>query len=450
MNFIRTFVDRPVTTFMIYAIFCLMGVMALFRMPVDLMPGGDAGVLTIFVGIRGGLPPEDIESLVTKIVEDEMSTLAHLDNIVSVSRKERAVVTLNFKAGTDTSRASLEVQERLAKIRGKLPKEIEKPVVSRYDEGQSPVIILAMSSKSYTPEQMREIADNRLKPALKRANGVANIEVGGGREKKILVELDKNRLEAYALPIRQVVGQIGSDNLNILTGKVETSRDSYYVRTVGAYQTIDDIGNLPIAVTKEGSRLRLRDVAEIRDFYMEAESYSRLNREPVVSAYIQKETLANTITTAQEVKRVIDAFRKDLDPRITTQIVTDQSVAVEKALDNLKSSLYQGAFLVGSILLFFLRDFISTSFICLSIPLSLVMTLAAMSLFGLSLNIMTISGLAIASGQVVDTSICVLENILSHKTKFLRFLNRWDTRDASGSGNTIPSVYQSFVKLDKG
>ncbi len=427
MKFISFFTERPISAFMVYAMCAIFGIFAFYRMPVDLMPGGDSGVLTIFVGVRGGLPPEDIESLITKIVEDE-----------------RAVVTLNFKVGTDTARAALDVQERLAKIKGKLPKEIEKPVVSRYDESQSPVMILAMSSKHYTPEEMREIADNQLKPTLKRVNGVANIEVGGGREKKILVEFDQSRLEAYALPIRQVISQIGTDNLNILTGKVERERDSYLLRTVGAYKTLEDLGNLPIAVTKEGSRIRLKDVAEIRDFYMEAESYSRLNREPVVSVYIQKEALANTISTAKDVKKAADEFKKTLDPRISFSVVSDQSIAVEKALNNLKGSLFQGAFLVGAILVIFLKNFISASFIFISIPLSLVITLAVMHLFGLSLNVMTISGLAIASGQVVDNSIVVLENIYQYRIKFLQFVNRWDKRFKK----TIPALYQKLIRFD--
>jgi len=389
-------------------------------MPVDLMPAGDSGMLTIFVGIRGGLSPEDIESLVTKPIEEEMAALPQLQDMISVSRKERSVISLIFKAGTDSSRVALEVQERLSKISGKLPKEIEKPVVARYLENQSPVIILAMSSKHFTPEQMRDIADNQFKPLLKRVDGVANVEIGGGRERKILVEFDQNRLEAYAISIRQVIAQIGSNNLNILAGKFEDKRESYFVRTLGAFRTLEDIGNLPIAVTKEGSRIRLKDIAEIRDFYLEAKSYSRLNREPAVSAYIQKEALANTISTVEKIKEVKEEFKKNLDPRITLSVVSDQSVAIKKALKNVRNALAEGALLAGFILLIFLRDILFSAIILISIPLSFIVALAFMHLFGLSLNVMTISGLALASGMIVDDSIVVLENIIRHKRKLFR------------------------------
>jgi len=402
---------------MFYSVLSLVGVVSYFNMPVDLMPASDSSVLTVFIGIRGGLPPEDIESLVTKPVEDEMATLPNLQDIISVSRKERAVITLTFRTGTDSSRAALEVQERLAKIKGKLPKDVEKPIVSRYDENQSPIVILAMSSKKYTPEQLRDIADNQMKPVIKRLEGVANIEIGGGRERKILVEFDQNRLEAQKIPIRQVISQIGLDNLNILMGKMQRERDSYLVRTVGAFKTLEDVGELPIAVTKEGSRIRLKDIAEIRDFYLEPESYSRLNREPVVSAYIQKEALGNTIATAKRIKAMTETFRKTLDPEINFSIVSDQSVAIEKALNDVKHALFEGAFLAGVILILFLRDILSASIIFTSIPLSFIITLAIMKISNLSLNVMTISGLALASGMVVDDSIVVLENIVHRRKK---------------------------------
>ena len=404
---------------MIYAILSLVGIVAYLRMPVDLLPGSDSGVLTIFIGIRGGLPPEDIESLVTKLVEDEMATLPNLESITSVSRKERAVITLNFKVGTDSSRAALEVQERLAKIRGKLPRDIEKPVVSRYDESQSPVIIYALSSKHFTPEQMREIADNKLKPVLLQQEGVANVEIGGGRERKILVEFDKNRLEAHRLPIRQVIAQIGQENLMVLAGKVEDARDMEGIRVGRTFKTVEEIEQLPVAVTKEGSRIYLKDIAEIRDFYMEAESYSRLNQEPVVSAYVQKEAQANTMRMAQKVKDAPDEFRKGLDPKISFSIVADQSLAVQKALDNVRDALLLGAVLAGIVLLIFLKDILYSSFIFISIPLSLILAGVIMAVSGQTLNVMTISGLAIATGMVVDDSIVVLENILHRRKRYL-------------------------------
>lgn len=180
MSLPRTAVSRPVTTLMCYTALCLFGLFAFIMLPVDLMPNAGAGSLTVMIGVRGGLPPEDIESLVTKVVEEAVATSAHLRNVLSVSRKDRSTVTLTFEPGTDLSFAALEVQERLAKIRNKLPRDIEKPIVAHYSEGDYPVLILSLTSDKVTPEKLRELVDNRLKPQLSRVNGVANVEVGGG------------------------------------------------------------------------------------------------------------------------------------------------------------------------------------------------------------------------------------------------------------------------------
>jgi HAE1 family hydrophobic/amphiphilic exporter-1 len=219
----RTAVSRPVTTLMCYTALCLFGLFAFIMLPVDLMPNAGAGSLTVMIGVRGGLPPEDIENLVTKVVEEAVATAAHLRNVLSVSRKDRSTVTLTYEPGTDLSFAALEVQERLAKIKNKLPRDIEKPIVAHYSEGDYPVIILSLTSDKLTPEKLRELVDNRLKPQLSRVNGVANVEVGGGRERKILVEFYQDRLEAYRLSIRQVIDMIGKNNVNLLSGKTVTA-----------------------------------------------------------------------------------------------------------------------------------------------------------------------------------------------------------------------------------
>jgi hydrophobic/amphiphilic exporter-1 (mainly G- bacteria), HAE1 family len=420
MSLPRIAIKRPTATVMFYLGVCLLGAFALVKLPVDLMPDVGSGSLTVFIGVRGGLPPEDIETLVTKVVEEAVATTQHLQNVMSVSRKDRAVSTLTFEPGTDVAFAALEVQERLAKIKNKLPKDIEKPIVAHYSENDYPVIILALSSDAYSPEQLREIVDNTLKPELTRVDGVANIEVGGGRERKILVEFDQSRLDAYQLPIRQVINQLGTNNLNLLTGKMEKDRDSYFLRAMGQYKTMEDMKKLNVAVTKEGSRVLLEDVAEVRDFYLEAQSYARLNKKPTVSVYIQKESQTNTIRVAEKVKAVIDQFKADLDPQINMSVVSDQSIFITEAIETVRGNLTYGAILTGFILFLFLKEIKHTGVIFVSIPISVLMTLGLMYVSKLSLNVMTLSGLALGIGMVVDSSTLVLENILHRKRAALK------------------------------
>ncbi|HOW27866.1 MAG TPA: efflux RND transporter permease subunit [Elusimicrobiota bacterium] len=421
MSLSRIAIKRPVTLWMFYLAMIMLGSFSIFSLPVDLMPNATPGSLTIFIGIRGGLPPEDIESLVTKVVEEAVSATSKLQGIMSVSRKERAVSTLTFEAGTNTAFSALEVQERLAKIRNKLPKDIEKPVVARYSENDYPIIILALTSDKYTPENLREMVDNSLKPSLTRVNGVANIEVGGGRERKILVEFDQQRLEAYQLSIREIISQVGVNNLNLLTGLTKDERSSYYVRTMGQYQTIEDIKKLGVSVTKEGSRIRLQDIAEVRDFYMEAQSYARLNRKPTVSVYIQKESQTNTIRLAKKVEDAIEKFRKEvLKPGIELNIVTNQAIFIRSAIENVITAIWQGGLLCALILWLFIKDIKHTSIILVSVPISVLLTFGLMYLFHIGINVMTLSGIALGIGMLVDNSIVVLENIMEKKHHYFK------------------------------
>lgn len=420
---------------MIYISLCFFGGFAFIVLPVDLMPNAGAGNLTIMIGVRGGLPPEDIETLVTKVVEESVATAAHLRNVLSVSRKDRSVVTLTYEPGTDLSFAALEVQERLAKIKNKLPRDIEKPIVAHYSEGDYPVIILSLTSDKFSPEKLRELVDSRLKPQLSRVNGVANVEVGGGRERKILVEFYQDRLEAYRLSIRQVIDTIGKNNINLLSGKTLTARDEWVVRTMGQYQTMEELKHLNVLRTAEGSSIRLSDIADVKDFYLEAQSYARLNKKPTVSVYVQKDNNSNTIRVAQRVKDLVAKFEKtQLDPAITLQVVTDQSTFIEEAMSNVTQNFSWGAVLTWMIIFLFLRDWKHTSLVFLSVPVAVLITLGSMYMMGLTLNVMTLTALALGIGMVVDSSTVVLENILQRKRHALRLNAKADMTECTVRG----------------
>lgn len=435
MSLPQTSIKRPITTLMIYISLSLFGVFAFIMLPVDLMPNAGAGNLTIMIGVRGGLPPEDIENLVTKVVEEAVATAAHLRNVLSVSRKDRSVVTLTYEPGTDLSFAALEVQERLAKIKNKLPRDIEKPIVAHYSEGDYPVIILSLTSDKFSPEKLRELVDNRLKPQLSRVNGVANVEVGGGRERKILVEFYQDRLEAYRLSIRQVIDTIGKNNINLLSGKTQTSRDEWVVRTMGQYQTIEELKQLNVLQSAEGSSIHLEDIADVKDFYLEAQSYARLNKKPTVSVYVQKDNNSNTIRVAKRVKDLVAKFQEtQLDPAITLQVITDQSTFIEEAMSNVTQNFSWGAVLTWIIIFLFLKEWKHTSLVFLSVPVAVLITLGAIYVMGLTLNVMTLTALALGIGMVVDSSTVVLENILHRKRHAIKLNPQADLTECSVRG----------------
>ncbi len=256
-------VKRPIAILMVFLGLIIIGGISLTRLSVELMPNASYGIVTIKINVRGGMPPEDIESLVTRPVEEAVSAVKHLKHIISTSKKESSTVMLTFEPGTNMKFAALEVREKIGQIRNKLPEEIEKPVIERYDESDFPIMILALTGTGYTPEMLRKIAEERMKEQLGRINGVANVEVRGGRERKILVEIDQARLQAYNLPIKKVIAILNLSNLNLLTGSIDKRTYRYLVRTMGEFKNVEEIKRWGIMLTSSSSIIRLKEIGDV-------------------------------------------------------------------------------------------------------------------------------------------------------------------------------------------
>lgn len=458
MAIARFSVTRPVTMLMFLFGIVIIGVVSLQRLPVELMPNISYKKISIVVDIRGGMPPTEIESLVVNPVEEAMGTLTNLESIQSTSEKGRANIVLKFRPGTDMDFATMEAREKFSKIKNILPKEIEKPVIAKYEETDLPIMIVAITSisKKYTPEDIRKLVDSKVKEVIQRVPGVANVEVAGGREQKILVEVDLAQLQKYKLPLLRVVNSLGVSNLNLMAGEMNKQKEKFIIRTIGYFYTVEDIKNMPVMTTPTNSIIRLKDVADVKDSYMEAESYSRVNQDQVVSLYIQKESMANTIQTCKEVEKALDIAWAKIDPNIRKVIVSNHATFIKDAIDTVNDSLLRGADLailvlvlffsvklyaqIGALALLPLVMFIpkpllipsmvliliilgttniskSTLVMSLSIPASILLTFVYMLVMGLSINTMTLTGLALSVGKLVDDSIVVLDNIHAHRAK---------------------------------
>jgi len=413
-------VKRPVAILMVFLGLIIIGIISLFRLSVELMPNASYGIVTIKIDVRGGMPPEDIESLVTRPVEEAVSSVKHLEHIISTSKKESSTVTLTFEPGTDMKFAALEVREKVGQIKNKLPEEIEKPVIERYSEADFPIMILALTGTGHTPEMLRKIAEEKLKEQLAKITGVANVDVRGGRERKILVEIDQARLQAHNLPIKRVIGVLNLSNLNLLTGTVDKRKYRYLVRTMGEFRSLEDIKKLGIMATPTGSIIRLEDIAEVKDSYLEPESYARLNTRPVTALYIHKESTANTVRVSQAIEKELGNIKPNLPKEINIVTVSNQAVFIKQSIKAVWTSLLLGAFLSGAILFLFLKDIRHILIIVVVIPISVMVTFTLMYFQKITLNVMTLSGLALGIGMLVDNSIVVLENIFKHKTKLMR------------------------------
>ena len=448
-------IKRPVTVLMFMLIVVLFGIVSLSKLPVELYPNTSFGEISIIIQARGGIPPTEVETLVTKPVEDAVATVSNLQQLLSISKEGESTVVMSFKPGTNMDYAALEVREKFAKIKNQLPKEIEKPVIAQFQQGDVPVVIIAVTSEKRTTEDIRKLVDQGIKEAFRRVPGVANVEVAGGREQKILVEADQTRLAAYGIPIDEVTSTLGANNLNLLSGEVERTNDRYLIRVQGEFESLTQIGNMVLRRTGEGSVIRVKDVAVVKDSYLEPREYSRLDVRPVVTIYIQKESTKNTISVVKDVLTELKDVQAMLPADMQLVVTSNQAVAIRNAINGLQESLLQGIDLIILVLILFLfslrlrgvltvlamiglilstrgtllqglslgiiftllivRRFRSVIIVTLPIPISVIGTFAIMRSMDLTVNVMTLFGLALGVGILVDNSIVVFENILKKR-----------------------------------
>jgi HAE1 family hydrophobic/amphiphilic exporter-1 len=442
---------------MVFAGLLLFGIASLFRLPLELYPNISFGEISIIIQIRGGIPPTEVESMVTKPIEEAVSTVSHLEQTLSISKEGESTIVLSFEPGVNMDFAALEVREKFARVKNKLPKEAEKPVIAQFKRSDVPIMILAVTSLKRTTEEIRRIVDEVVRERIKRVTGVANVEVGGGRERKILVEVDQRALVKYSLPLERIINMLGLNNLNLLSGEIKQERNKYLIRTIGEFESVDDIKNLGVSSTPDGSIVRLKDVAEVKDSYLDPSGYARINIRPVVSLYVQKESTGNTIRIADGILKEVDKVRTILPADIKIVPTSSQADFIKKSINNLKNSLLKGAILIMLILAFFLgriqrryfpfialllagviflpikilyvalavfvalflskKELRPIMIVTSSIPISVIITFGLMQLNRLTINFITMSGLALGVGMLVDNSIVVFENILKKAEK---------------------------------
>ncbi len=298
-----------------------------------------------------------------------------------------------------------------------MPREANKPVIAKWEYSQNATIILSITSDAFSLEDLRGKVDNLFKSSFKRIDGVANVDVWGGRERKILVEMDQAKLASFNIGYEKVMTVLGNNNLNLLVGEVEGIRSKFLIRTIGLFATIDDVRNIGIGVTHRGSIIRLKDVATVEDSYMEPTAFARINLYDNVSVYVSKESSANTLSVTSSVRKETAKILAESKEDIKVNFLYDQGEYIEEAISAVKKSLLIGGLLAMIVLLVYLRDIAATAVIALSIPISIIATFIFMNFFGITLNIMTLSGLALGTGMLVDNSIVVLENIFHKRQK---------------------------------
>ena len=413
MSIPRVAIQRPVTMFMLSGVIILLGVLSLFRLPVDLMPDVSYPSLTVRVGYAG-VGPLEIEELITRPIEQAMSAVAGLERLESTSSEGSSRVTLNFAWGTDLNEAADDVRNRLDRVRGRLPLEAEAPIMFKFDANTFPIMGVGVEGvdAEFDRVALREMAEHDLSPRLERVPGVASVSVEGGLRRQIHVELSKEKVRALDLPVDRIIGLLRSENQNIPVGEIDEGDTTYLVRSQGQFESLDQIREM-VVMTRQGVPVYLRDIAEVRDSTEDLRSFTRINGKPGVRMRVTKQSGKNTVEIADAVRVEIERINREM-PTLRLAVLDDSSIFIKRSIDAVKEHAMLGAILVILIIFLFLRDLRSTVIICTSIPISVIGTFALLYFAGYTLNTMTFGGLALGIGMIVDASIVVLENTFRH------------------------------------
>ncbi|MDR1244210.1 MAG: efflux RND transporter permease subunit [Endomicrobium sp.] len=407
-------IKKPITTLMmVFALIMFSSVMAT-RIPVELNPSAKAGMISVITRLRGGIASSEVEKNVTRPLEEVFSELGGLSEMVSSSKESESNIMMTFHHNIDVDFVVIDIREKIALVKHLLPKETEKPIIAKFEQSDSPIIIMAMSSKKFSTEELRNLAEKTIKERVMRVSGVANIEIGGGRERKLLINIDNPKLIAYNLPILEVIQKISLSNISISAGSIDQDNRSFVIRATGEYNNVDEIANTGITITPSGSIIKIKDIGTVKDSFYETTSFSRLNMQAVVSLYIQKESAANTMSTANEAVKVIDKLRGEIDPGIVLTVVKNDADYIGKAIYSLCEALVVGAILLAGILFLFMKNIRNVIIVATTLPLSLFMSIVLMHLTNQTFNVMTLSGLAMGMANVMDNAIVVIENISFH------------------------------------
>jgi len=412
MNIAKYAVTRPVAVTMQIAALVLLGAICLTRLPVDLLPKVSMPTL----GVSTSWPnvaPEEIESQITRPVEQTLSSVPGVIQVESTSSTGSSNVRVQFTWGTDIGQAAIDVMQRLERVKRRFPDDstIQDPTVNKFDPNSMPVLTLSFSGLK-DPVQLRSVLDNDVSPIVESSNGVASVSVSGGRQRTIIVNVDPIRLRAHHLALSDIMRRLVQENVNSPGGIAKLSETEYTVRTLGWLTTLDEIRNIPL-VSPNGQTVTINDVADVRDAYSEVRSFSRLNGDPSASMSFTKQSDANTINTVKAVMERMKLVQR-MYPNLKYVVASDQSTYIQNSVNDLLLNALIGASLAILILLFFLRNIKSTLVVALSIPISIVSTFALLYLCGFTLNTMSLSGLALATGLIVDDAVVVLENIFRH------------------------------------
>ena len=445
MSLVQRTINHPVSVAVLFGIVAAFGLYLINLIPIDQYPNIEMPTVMIITSYSGA-GPEEVEKTVTRVLEGGLVSTNNLDKMTSTSSEGSSLIQLEFTWGTNIADATNDIRDAIDRVRSSLPDNSSSPRIFKFNASNMPILRLSIRG-SRSAEELKQIATDTVSAKLEQVNGVATVSVNGGRERAILVDVPEDRLAAYGLSIDAIAGTLAADNIQVTGGKLIQAGKQYTVRITGEYSSLDDIRNTILAYKKttSGSNtverpVLLRDIAKVYDGFKDASSVVYINGEPGVYLSVQKQSGTNSVNVATEVlKRVSELNRSGLPEGISLAVVQNTTTDTKSSISTLLNTALQGGLFTIIILFFFLRRMKSTIIVALSIPISILITVICMYFAGITLNILSLTGMALGVGMIVDNSIVVIENIYRYRERGAKI----GTAAVLGGGEMINAITAS-------
>ena len=436
MKFAQAFIKHHVMTILLYILVVVFGFYSFQNLPLALMPSMEVPAAVVYATYPGA-GPEDIEQQVTKKLEGAVAGLSGLDTLQSTSSENMAMLVIQFTNHTDMDQAMTDLRDKVAQVKSQLPDDASDPTVMSIDIDSMPVVSVALRGNDLA--SLQSIAEDEIQPALERLDGVASVDISGGYEQEIAVHTDASRLKGYNLTISSIGQQLGADNIAIPGGDLDNGSQTLAVRTDGEYSSIDDVKNALISLPAGGT-VRLSQIADVSMQPKDQDAISKVDGEECIILSVNKQSGSNTAQIAELAKAEFDSLLKSNDS-LQWNIVMDQSDYINMTVDNAIQNIWMGVLFAAIVLFLFLRDLGATLAVTIAMPCCILFTFLIMNVLGITLNMMSLGGITLGVGMIVDNSIVVLENIFTYRA------DGYDRMDActKGTGEVIGAVIASTL-----
>ncbi|NLV20821.1 MAG: efflux RND transporter permease subunit, partial [Syntrophomonadaceae bacterium] len=414
MKIVNFALKRPVTITILVTVLILLGLFTYSKIGLNLLPDMKLPVAVVMTTYNGA-GPEEVEQ-VSKTLEGTLAGISNIKTIQSISSSGSSLIILQYNWGTDMEMAMTDVREKIGIIEKYLPADVDKPMVIKMDINNLPVLQMGISgTDDMSLVQLQTLAEDVIEPRLSRLPEIASVVITGGMEREIKVEIDPVKMQNYGLTLSQINAVLKAENFNMSGGSVAEGDRKYYVRALQEFESLDDIKQVAIA-TASGNIVYLGDIASITDGYVDDRQITRVDQKPAVGIHCLKQSDANTVKACDTVKAELEKIEQELGVDLNIKIAVDQSEFIKQSIDNTKKMILEGALLAILMLFLFLRNVRSTLIIFTAIPLSIIATFVLLYFNNSTLNLITMGGLALGLGRMVDDSIVVFENIYRHRS----------------------------------